>query len=239
MKYSTLFLTILLLSAALIASVPTDHAAYVSGSAAIPNGTGGSMNLEDAKEFRFEYDGGTFTLPYERITSMEVGGKPGVKAHLAVAVSWIPKLGKNQGKLLTIAYKGANAAGEVAIFEIAKQELQNLTPVLEARTGKHIQLLDADEPGKAKDAPAQAPAVVSNMVPVTFMSAPQGATVSFWGQVAGKTPVTTKLAPGTYTVTISASGLPAWTRDIAVEAGKPITVEAELAHPNGRTIAAR
>ena len=54
MKYSTLFLTILLLSAALLASVPTDHAAYVSGSAAIPNGTEGSLNLEDGKDFSLE-----------------------------------------------------------------------------------------------------------------------------------------------------------------------------------------
>jgi len=82
------------LSIALSVSVPNPHAVYVRGSAAIPNGADGCTNVGDAKEFRFNYDGGVFKLPYDRITSMEITEKAGFKAHLSVLVSWVPKVGK-------------------------------------------------------------------------------------------------------------------------------------------------
>ena len=241
MKYSTLFLTILLLSAALIASVPNNHAAYVSGSAAIPNGTDGSLNLEDGKELRFDYDGGPFKLPYGHITSIEVGDKAGIKAHLAVAVSWIPKFGKKQGRLLTIGYAGENGNREAAIFEISKQEFQTAAPILEARTGKRIQYQDSEEQENASkhDFAVQPPAPVSPLVPVTINSTPNGALVSFWGQPAGKTPLVTKLMPGDYTMSIKASGLPTWSETFIVEPGKPITISAQLSRPAGTKVAAR
>src|SRR5271154_676950 len=104
MKHIAWLASLVLFSVALTGSVPNPHAAYVSGTATIPNGAEGSLNLEDTNELRFNYDGGTFKLAYQRITSMEIGDRPGVKSHLAVAVSWIPKFAKRQGKLLTIAF---------------------------------------------------------------------------------------------------------------------------------------
>jgi hypothetical protein len=240
MKHTVLLASLVLYCAAISASVPNPRAAYVSGSAAIPNGTEGSLNLEDSRELRFNYEGGTFQLPYVRITSMEVGDKPGVKAHLAVAVSWIPKVGKKHGKLLTIAFKNESGAGEAAIFEIWKSEYQTIAPVLEARTGKHVKVEDADEPqNAAKQSPtAQPEPAVGTLVPVTVTSTPVGATVSFWGQVAGRTPVTTKLVPGVYTMQIAASGLGSWTGDVSVEPGKPMTVSADLSQAGSPTVAA-
>ena len=236
MKYTGLFASLMLFSVLLLASVPNPHADYVSGSAAIANGTGGSLNLEDAKEFHFDYEGGAFKLPYERITGVELAMKPGVKALFASAVSWVPKLGKKQGRLLTISYKGENGAGEAATFEIGKVEFQSISSILEARTGKRVHYEDIDDPQNADAKPAPPPEPVSTLVPVTFTSTPKGAAVSFWGQSAGATPVTTKLAPGTYTVQITASGLPAWTREIVVEPGKPQTVSADLGHVDNNVV---
>ena len=70
MMKPTLVALLVLFSVALSGSVPNLHAVYVSGSAAVPNGTEGSLNLGDAKELRFNYDGGAFKLPYERITTL-------------------------------------------------------------------------------------------------------------------------------------------------------------------------
>jgi hypothetical protein len=234
MKHTALLASLVLFSAALPGSVPNPHAAYVSGSAAIPNGAEGSLNLEDAKELRFNYDGGTFKLGYERITSMEIGDRPGVKSHLAGAVSWIPKFGKKQGKLLTIAFKGDSGAGEAAIFEIAKAEYLTIAPVLESRTGKHVKV--ADEATLNADAkPVEGAPSVTAMVPVTISSTPPGATVSFWGQPAGKTPVVAKLLPGTYTLQIT--GVGSWTGDIVVEPGKPMAVSADFSQAGSATVA--
>src|SRR5215472_8098501 len=182
MKHTALLTSLVLFSVALSGSVPNPHAAYVSGSAAIPNGAEGSLNLEDTRELRFDYDGGFFKLSYERIRSLEIGDKAGVKSHLSAAVSWIPKVGKKHGKLLTIAFKGDNGAGEAAIFEIAKAEYQSVAPVLEARTGKHVKSDDETaEAASAKSTLVESAPSVTAMVPVTINSTPPGAAVSFWG----------------------------------------------------------
>ncbi|PYT31032.1 MAG: hypothetical protein DMG57_06510 [Acidobacteria bacterium] len=94
--------------------------------------------------------------------------------------------------------------------------------MLEARTSQRLEMLkDTDtESGKAPQpaTPQQPPAAPSTMVPVTFASNPPGARVSFYGQAVGITPVTTPLAPGSYTVTIAKPGLAQWTGEFVVEA---------------------
>ena len=235
MKHTALVASLALFALALFGSVPNPHAVYVSGSAAIPNGTEGSLNLGDTKELQFNYEGGAFKLPYERITALEMSDKPGVKSRMAVAFSWFPKVGKKQARLLTIAFKGDSGAGEAAIFEIWKSEYVAIAPVLEARTGKHVKLEDEAAVADAKPAPAESAPAVTAMVPVTIGSNPPGATVSFWGQPAGKTPVMTKLLPGTYTVQISGTG--SWTGDIVVEPGKPLSVSADFSQAGSGTVA--
>ncbi len=239
MKHTALLVSLVLFSAALPASVPNPPATYVSGSAAIPNGADGSINVEDAKEFRFNYEDGTFKLPYDRITSMEITDKAGVKAHLSVLVSWVPKVGKKPGQLLSIRFKGENGTGEAAVFEVSRPEFQVVESILEARTGKKVHYVDVDQPDNAAAKADQPPPPPSPLVPVTITSAPAGAMVSFWGQAAGRTPVTTKLMPGTYSVQISADGLPTWKRDVVVEPGKALSVSADLSQTNGTAVAAR
>ncbi len=235
MKHTALIASLVLFVAGLSGSVPNQHALYVSGSAAIPNGVEGSLNLGDARELRFEYNGGSFKLSYERITALEVTDKPGVKSQFAGAFSWMPKVGKKQGRLLTIAYKGDGGAGEAAIFEVWKIDYVSLAPILEARTGKHIRQEDESQTDAAKPVPAEAAPSVTALVPVTISSTPPGAVVSFWGQPAGRTPVVSKLLPGTYTVQIT--GPSTWTGDIIVEPGKPMSVSADFSQAGAATVA--
>jgi|SRR5579863_6592904 len=231
MKYAALF--VFLVTFAVLASVPHPPMVYVNGSAAVPNGAAGSLNLSDDKEFQFDYADSTFRVPYERITGIEFDSKPGARAHLASSVGWVPKFGKKPGKLLTILYKGSNGAGEAAVFEIRKEEFESVAPILEARTGKRVRY---DHGETADSRPAPPPSPDSALVLVTFISTPRGATVFLWGQTAGRTPVTTKLGPGTYTVQMTSSGLPDWTREIEVEPGKPLTVSADLGQIQPNTV---
>lgn len=215
----------------------TEHAIYSGGSAPIPRGAKGILLLGNSDDFRFQYDSGMFPLSYARITGMEFGYKAGAAAQLSVAVSWLPKLGNKRNRLLTISYKDENGVGQAAVFEISREHSQTVIPVLESRTGKRVVMHDDEDTagtGEKKAQNAQAP--ISMLVPVTITSKPLGAFVFFWGQTAGKTPVTTKLAPGTYTVKVSADGLADWTRDIVVEAGKPLSVEADLSQPAPDTV---
>ena len=231
MKHVVIVLALAVFS--VLASVPHPPAVYVNGSTSVPDGTTGSLNLSDEKEFQFDYADDSFKLLYERITSMELGTKPGAKAHLASSVGWVPKFGKKQGKLLTILYVDENDAGQTVVFEIRKEEFESIASILESRTGKRVNYDHEDATNKAlATPPPQEPA----LVPVTFTSKPRGAMVSLFGQIAGKTPLTTKLGPGTYTVQMTASGLPPWTRDIEVETGKPLSVAADLGHIQPNTV---
>ncbi|MBZ5596524.1 MAG: PEGA domain-containing protein [Acidobacteriia bacterium] len=227
-----MFVSLVLFS--VLASVPHPPAVYVNGSAAVPNGTVGSLNLGDDKEFCFDYADDTFKLLYKRILGIELDSKPGAKGHLASSVSWVPKVGKKQAKLLTILYKGENDTDEAAVFEIRKEEFESIASILEARTGKRVSYDHEETLGTRLPPPP--PQESALLVPVTFTSTPRGAMVTLWGQTAGRTPLTTKLGPGTYTIQMTSSGLPPWTRDIEVEPGKPLTVAADLGHIQPNTV---
>ena len=230
MKCSALFVTLVLFSALVLASVPHPPAVYVSGSAAVPNGSNGSLNLGDEKEFRFDYADDTFKLSYDRITGIQLDSKSGSK-------NWVSKLNKRQAKLLTITYKGENDAGETVVFEITKEEFQSIASILESRAGMRVRYEEGSRAESRDTRPVQPPpSPDSAPVPVTFTSTPRGAMVFLWGQTAGRTPLTTRLGPGTYTVQMTASGLPQWTREIEVEPGKPLTVSADLGHVQSNTV---
>jgi hypothetical protein len=227
MEPSRLLVCLTLVSTALSAAVPTPHADYVGGTAPIAKGMSGALGLDDADVLRFYYEEDTFKLPYSRITSMELGNKPGIKADASAAISWVPKVGKPIGKLFLIAYKDDAGTARVAIFEIYREDFPAIRKVVEARTEKRVYVREWPEDTIDTDLkPADAP--VSPLVPVTITSSPKGAMVFFFGQPAGKTPVTTRLMPGSYTVKIFGDGFPAWTRDIDVKPATPLDIDADL-----------
>jgi len=226
---------LLVFSAAITASVPNPHAIYLSGTAGIPNGAEGTLNLGDGKNLRFAYDQEVFELPYDRITSFELESKAGTKAALSEAVGWVPKIGKSPGSLLIIEFQDESGTGQAATFEIGKRDFQAIEPVLEARTGRRVR--DVASAGMTKNrASAVSTPEISSMVPVTITSTPSGAFVSLWGQPVGKTPVSTRLTPGAYTFQVAAEGFAPWTRNVDLEAGRPVVLSAELARRDPKSV---
>jgi len=237
MREAVLFVSLICVSAPLNASTTRgDRAEYAGGSVALPKGTQGSIDMADTQTFHFVYDGGTFDLPYQRIKRMECGDRAGVsvdshKAKMTLGITALPALFAKK-HLLMLNFSRDDGTPEAIAFEISKQTSQTLIPVLEARTGKRVEILkDIDtESGKAQQpaTPQQPPAAQSTMVPVTFASNPPGARVSFYGQAVGITPVTTPLVPGSYTVTIAKPGLAQWTGDFVVEPNESVKITADL-----------
>ena len=230
-----LFVSLVCIAAPLGATTRGDRAEYAGGSVALPKGTQGSFDMADTQTFHFVYQGGTFDLPYQRIKRIECGDRAGVnvdshKAIMTLGITALPALFSKK-HLLTLNFSRDDGTPEAIAFEITKQTSQTLIPVLEARTGKRVEIQkDSDtESSKAQPAaPQQPPAAQSTMVPVTFTSNPAGARVSFYGQAVGITPVTTPLAPGSYTVTIAKPGLAQWTGDFAVEPNESVKITADL-----------
>ena len=68
------------ISTLLFAAVPpavvraaSDTVQYVGGTVkSIPVNSAGSFNFDDAKEFRFTYNGSVYKLPYDQITSTDI-----------------------------------------------------------------------------------------------------------------------------------------------------------------------
>jgi len=73
-----------------------------------------------------------------------------------------------------------------------------------------------------------APATLAASQPLTVKSAPTGATVQLNGRQVGKTPLTLKVAPGTYKVLISRPSYTSVTRTVSVKAGKPASLNVIL-----------
>jgi hypothetical protein len=90
------------------------------------------------------------------------------------------------------------------------------------------------EPGPVTQVSSQAPpsptaaASVNGLVNVTLTSNPAGALVSFSRLAVCYTPCVTKLQPQRYKVAMKLAGYAEWTGEITVEAGKPLTVAADL-----------
>jgi len=82
-------------------------------------------------------------------------------------------------------------------------------------------------PPKTGASSRRAPSQVS----LAIQSTPPGATVLLNQRRAGKAPLTIKVAPGTYRLTLSHPGYLSATRTITVKAGQPISLDVVLSQP--------
>jgi hypothetical protein len=82
---------------------------YVGGTVkTIPANTVGTLNLDDARQLRFIYNGSVFALPYEQITTTDIAKGEG---HHILRKIPVPSLNPGKRKdTLTIAYKDPSGA---------------------------------------------------------------------------------------------------------------------------------
>lgn len=200
-----------------------EKAAYLGGTLKqIAKGTPGTLDCDDEKVMRFVFKNATYELRYDQINSLRFGQK-----------SRPLLLARRTDDILTIEFTSEEGGAGVMILELAKGVARAALPTLEARSGKKVEP-EKSEPARSASATPAAPAASAAMPQytlgaLTFTSQPPGASVTVDGYVAGRTPTLVKLLPGTYTVTVHASGFQPWTQKLTVEPGETRKLGVELA----------
>ena len=113
-----------LISTLIFAAVPpsvvraaSDYVEYVGGTVkSIPVNSNGKFSFEDAKEFRFTYNGEVYKLPYDQITSTDIE-KADVRRvwHVFPAVS---PIASHRRQTLVINYTDSTGATGTLNFEL-------------------------------------------------------------------------------------------------------------------------
>ncbi len=136
---------IFLFHANVLAKVKSDKSQYVGGTiTSIPQLAEGTISASDEKVFVFEYSRDKFSIPYDRINSLEYGQKAGRRVGLAIAVTPLALFSKKRKHFLTIGFLDENDRQQAAIFELGKNIVRVTLTTLEARTGRKIEYQDEE-----------------------------------------------------------------------------------------------
>jgi hypothetical protein len=101
-----------------VARTASDPVQYVGGTVkSIPVNSAGWFNLDDAKEFRFNYNGSVYRLPYDQITSTEIE-KTDVK-HVMRVIPAESLIFTHRKRTLVINYTDSSGAKGTLNFELA------------------------------------------------------------------------------------------------------------------------
>jgi PEGA domain len=85
-----------------------------------------------------------------------------------------------------------------------------------------------ESPEKAAEAKTASAPPATQKGAVNVSSNPAGADISVDGDFVGNSPASLKLAPGKHTVTVKMSGYKDWSREISVQAGSEVQLNASL-----------
>lgn len=129
----------MLLSVAMAYAVDSDGAAYVGGTASVPEKTEGRLQTTSATEARFVFKGGELAIPYSSISSLEYGQKAGRRVGVAIMVSPVALLSKKRKHYLTVGFKDAQGTKQGVVFELGKDVVRSSLVTLETRSGKKVE----------------------------------------------------------------------------------------------------
>lgn len=110
----------------------------------IKEGSEGTSSTKDEKVFEFDYKGGKFAIPYDRINDLEYGQKAGRRLGLAITVNPLLFFSKKRKHFLTIGFQDENDKQQAAVFELGKNVIRTTIASLEARTGKKVDYQDEE-----------------------------------------------------------------------------------------------
>ena len=139
---------------------------------------------------------------------------PAVQAKVPVAKE-LPRMTVN------LLRRGADLGGR--LLRTLRQETE--APLEASRPAATAPKPSAPKSAAPKPAESKPSAVALSL---TVRSSPQGATVLLNQRRMGKTPLTLKVAPGTYRMTISRSGYKSVTRTVIIKAGQPASIDVTL-----------
>ncbi len=118
---------------------------YIGGTVdSLKAGVEGKSSTADTKVFVFEFKGGRFVVPYDRVDSLEYGQKAGRRIGLAIVINPVLFFSKKRKHFLTLGYTDENDKQQAAVFELGKDIVRVMLASLEARTGRKIEYQDEE-----------------------------------------------------------------------------------------------
>lgn len=129
----------LLISALVFAAVPpsvvraaSDTVQYVGGTVkSIPVNSAGSLSFDDAKEFRFLYNGSVFKMPYDQITSTSIE-KADVRRVMHIFPAMSP-IAAHRKQTLVINYTDSTGTAGSVNFELAAYKAMDAQETIAAK----------------------------------------------------------------------------------------------------------
>jgi len=144
-RVSILLLIVLGLEASLWAGLGGDKTMYMGGTVPdLKEKTEGRSSTADSKAFVFQYKGGSLSIPYEQVNSLEYGQKAGRRVGLAVVVNPFFLFSKKRRHYLTIGWVDENKKQQAAVLELGKGAIKETLSSLETKTGKTIEYQDKE-----------------------------------------------------------------------------------------------
>jgi hypothetical protein len=128
----------------------SNNADYVGGTTAefkdTKKSVHGRLDTKDETALKFFYNKTqVLSIPYDHFIDMEFGLKSGRRVGAAVATTillgplgLLTLMSKKQKHFLTLGYKDNEGKDQVAIFQLDKDVVRTMLPILETRSGKKI-----------------------------------------------------------------------------------------------------
>jgi hypothetical protein len=112
----------------------------------------GKMSTDDPATLKFDSSKGSWSVPYDKVTSLEYGQHAGRRVGTTVAlgvttlgIGALPVLfSKKRRHYLTIEYVDDQNKNQAGVFEVGKDAIRTLLASLEARTGKKVEYEDEE-----------------------------------------------------------------------------------------------
>lgn len=110
----------------------SDSVQYVGGTVkSIPVNSNGTFNFDDAKEFRFMYNGAMYKLPYDQITSTEIE-KADVRRVMHIFPAMSP-IASHRKQTLVINYTDSTGASGSVNFELQAYRAEDAQQTIAAK----------------------------------------------------------------------------------------------------------
>jgi len=138
---SIVLIVVLLLEAMVIAAPQKpQEALYLGGTVtAVPEATEGTLQTTDEKKLTFNSTKGSFSIDYDKITSLEYGQKAGRRVGVAIVITVWALFSKKRKHYLTIGYTDADSKPQGIVIEIPKGTAKKMITILEVRSGKKVE----------------------------------------------------------------------------------------------------
>jgi len=127
-----------------VLSAASSSVEYVGGTVkTIPANTVGTLNLDDARQLRFIYNGSVFALPYEQITTTDITKAEG---HHILRKIPVPSLNPGKRKdTLSIAYKDSTGAAGTLNFVLTATQASEASDEIAIKKTAPAQILSANQ----------------------------------------------------------------------------------------------